>query len=275
MPYANVNAERLYYEIEGKGPPLVLIRGLSRSMRYWGAAQKELEKEFTVLAYDHRGMGRSAINGRGFLLPDLARDLAELIAHVGWEKANVFGLSLGGMVAQHLALDHPHRVDKLALASTWAGGKAAVFPSIKSLAILAVGGALPPKVAVRVQAPRLMSPGFVKANKHVPDEWVPYLIEEPPAKHVIFRQALSGALHDATARLPSMKAPTLVVGGSADRLISVENCRHLATLIPNARLEIFDGVGHEVMSEAPDRTSALLREFFLETARESSEQGAA
>lgn len=269
MPYANVNAERLYYEIEGKGPPLVLIRGLSRSMRYWGAAQKALEKDFTVLAYDHRGMGRSEIHGRGFLLPDLARDLAALIAHVGFEKANVFGLSLGGMVAQHLALDHPERVEKLALASTWAGGKAATFPSLKSLAVLAVGGALPPKFGVRIQAPRLMSPTFVKLNKNVADEWVPYLKEEPPAKDVIFRQALSGALHDVTSRLPLLQVPTLVVGGSADRLISVENCRHLAELIPNARLEIFEGVGHEVMSEAPERTSALLRAFFLSSENEA------
>ncbi len=205
MPYADVNSERLYYEVNGEGPPLVLIRGLSRSMRYWGAAQKKLEKDFTVLAFDHRGMGRSPLNGRGFLLPDMARDLADLIGHVGWEDAHVFGLSLGGMVAQHLALNHPHRVRKLALASTWAGGKSATFPSLKTLAILAVGGALPPKVGVRVQAPRLMSPSFAKQNPAVADEWVPFLKDEPPAKYVVFRQALSGALHDTTSRLPSLK----------------------------------------------------------------------
>ncbi len=149
------------------------------------------------------------------------------------------------------------------LASTWAGGREATFPSLKSLAVLALGGRLPPRLGVKIQAPRLLSPGFAKENPHITAAWVPHLKEEPPHPKVVLRQAISGALHDVTSRLKGLDIETLVLAGAGDRLISPKNSDHLSALIPNARLLVMPGVGHEVMTEAPEETIDILRDFLL------------
>ena len=263
MPTAHIGTERLYYELSGEGPALVLIRGLTRSMRYWGPLLEHLQGDFRILMYDHRGIGRSPIAHRGFLMADLARDLAGLMAHVGMERANIFGLSLGGMVAQHLALDHPERVEKLILGSTYAGGKGSVFPSVRVLAALAVAARLPPRLGVKLMGPRLMSPAFSRAHPGVIQSWAEVMEGEPTDPQVAFRQALSGALHDVSARLGDITAPTLVLTGDADRLIDARNSEAIARAIPGAKLQVLPGAGHEITAECAPQVAAAIKGFLL------------
>lgn len=265
MPYASVNHERLYFETLGdeSKPKLVLIRGLARSCRWWGPMLPYVTDDFHVLIYDHRGIGRSEIQGRNFLLPDLARDLAELMGETGFDRAHVFGLSLGGMVAQHLALDHPGRVDKLVLGGTWAGGPEGTFPSIPHLLRLAVANRVPTKGGVRMMLRQLVSKGSLQKKPELVDEWLERIGSEPLDRKVVFRQALSGALHDVSTRLSSVEAETLVMTGDEDLLIRPPNSDHLHRLLPNSRLHILRGLAHEVTAEDPEGVAAVVKDFLL------------
>ena len=119
------DGSRLYYEVGGRGAPLVLIRGLSRSSAYWFDFRDLLEQHRTVLVLDNRGVGRSSTPRGPWSTEDMADDVADVLRDSGVERADVFGISLGGMVAQHLALRHPHRVKRLMLACTTPGGRGA------------------------------------------------------------------------------------------------------------------------------------------------------
>lgn len=264
MPFANVGAERLYYEVNGEGPPLVLIRGLTRSLRFWDRLLPHLEGRFRLLTYDHRGIGRSPITGRRFSVKDLADDLAGVIAASGLERAHVFGLSLGGMVALRLALDHPERVERLVLGATSAGVFHKTMPRLDSLAVLAATASLPKPLQVKLQAPRLMSPAFCAANPDVCASWVPHLEREPINGRVALQQALAASFHDVTSRLAEVQHDVLVVTGDADRLIPHRHSLRLAERISNARLVVLPGVGHDIAAEAPADVAAHLRDFLLD-----------
>jgi pimeloyl-ACP methyl ester carboxylesterase len=263
MPHVDVNGERLYYETTGQGPPLALIRGLSRSLRFWGPFVDELKAHFTLVLYDHRGIGRSPIAARDFRIKDLASDLASLLLAIGVERAHVLGLSLGGMVAQRLALDHPHRVDKLVLASTTAGGVQSRFPRVDTLAFLALTNRLPVATDAKMQAPRIVSPRAARARPEIASSWIPHLEAEPLDGNVVFHQALAGALHHVYHRLSTLAHETLVITGTADRLIPAINSRRMATRIPRARLVELPGLGHDIVAEEPALVADHVRRFLL------------
>ncbi len=263
MPFAEVGRERLYYELSGDGPPLVLIRGLSRSLRFWDRLLPHLEGRFRLLTYDHRGIGRSPIVGKRFSIADLANDLAGVISESGVGRAHVFGMSLGGMVAMQLALDHPQHVDKLVLGATTAGTFQRAMPRVDTLAFLGVTAVLPKPLQCRLQAPRLMSPRFSKANPGVAAGWVPHLEREPIDGKVVVQQALAGARHDVTRRLHEIQSDVLVITGDADRLIPDRHSRRLARGIAGSRLVVLPGVGHDLAAEAPADLASELCGFLL------------
>lgn len=271
MPYADVGSERLYYEVEGEGPPLVLIRGLTRSMRFWDQLLPSLRGHFRILTYDHRGIGRSPIRVKRFWVKDLADDLAGVIAASGLERAHVFGQSLGGMVALRLALDHPHRVDKLMLGCTSAGVFHKNAPRLDSLAVLAATARLPLERQVALQAPRLMSARFCEEHPEVAASWIPHLRAEPIDPRVAFQQALAAAVHDVTGRLSELKGEVLLITGDSDRLIPHRHTLRIARAVPHAQLQILPGVGHDLAAEAPEALAAHIKRFSLGVAEDVSE----
>jgi 3-oxoadipate enol-lactonase len=265
MPYADVGAERLYYEIQGEGPPLVLIRGLSRSMRFWEPLLPHLAGRFQLFLFDHRGIGRSEVHDTRFGVKEMAADLAGLLEAVDFPRAHVFGISLGGMVAQRLAIDHPERVDKLILCATTAGGRKSRFPRIDTLLKLAVYSALfPVDMSVKLQGPLLISPQAHKTNPQTAQSWAPFLSREPLDGKVVLSQALGGARHSAWRQLADIQAKTLVLHGDADRLISVKNGYVLRDGIPDAELVLFPGCGHDLVAEQPAEVGRHIRSFFLD-----------
>lgn len=276
MPHADVGQERLYYEIHGEGPPLVLIRGLSRSMRFWEPLLPHLAGRFQLFLFDHRGIGRSEVHDVRFGVREMAADLAGLLKVTGFPRAHVFGLSLGGMVAQRLAIDHPERVDHLVLCSTTAGGRKSRFPRVDTLFKLAAYSALlPVDLSVKMQGPLIMSKAAHKANPATAQSWAPFLSREPLDGRVVFSQALAGARHSAWRGLGSIEAPTLVMHGDADRLISVKNAEVLQAGIPNANLSIFPGCGHDLVAETPAEVARQLRAFLLTDGEAAQERTAA
>jgi 3-oxoadipate enol-lactonase len=260
MPQAAVDGISLFYERRGSGERLLLIQGMSGTHLAWGDAfLAGLGDDLDVVAYDHRGVGESTPQADAFTIAQLADDAAALLDALGWGTAHVVGISMGGMVAQELALRHPRRIRTLTLGCTYPGGAEAQLADpalIQELAGALLSGDR--ELALRT--------GF-KANlsaAHVADEahWAPFRAMAtalPVAVPVIMLQMQAVMGHDTSARLGSIEAPTLVVHGTEDQMLPVVNGELIALLIPHARLELLDGVGHMFWWEEPERSAALVR----------------
>jgi pimeloyl-ACP methyl ester carboxylesterase len=122
MPTTSVNGIKLYYEVHGKGKPFILIQGLGGGHQAWFLQVQALKKHFRVITFDNRGTGRSKqLSGEPYTIKTMADDVIGLMDDLGFDKAHILGLSLGGMIAQEIAISYPHRVDKIILCNTLSG----------------------------------------------------------------------------------------------------------------------------------------------------------
>jgi pimeloyl-ACP methyl ester carboxylesterase len=217
-----------------------------------------LEPHFDLVVYDHRGIGESDRADGPFSVADLADDAAGLIRAVGWSSAHVFGISLGGMVAQELVLRQPSLVRTLALGCTWAGGPSGVMGDASRRIIQAIS-TRDPDIAIPVGYEANLSPGYRADPAHLAEYRSISLAVRVPVPVVLMQWQAAIAL-DTTSRLPGIVAPTMVLHGTLDAGLPVENGRIIAGLIPGARLELFDDAGHLFWWESPERTAALLLE---------------
>lgn len=256
------SGHRLYFELGGPehAPPLILIRGLGRSSSYWLEFRTLLERERRVLVLDNRGVGRSDAPPLPWATSDMADDVALVLRASGLQRADVFGISLGGMIAQELALRHPHRVDRLVLACTTPGGRRARSTPRKAALMLARAAVKPIEESLRATAPLVLSDEALARRPELVDIWIAIAQSEPRSRRGFIGQLLAAARHDAWARLPFVESPTLVVTGDADRLIPCENSALLAERIPRASLRTLRGAGHDFPTERPDETARLVLE---------------
>jgi pimeloyl-ACP methyl ester carboxylesterase len=248
----------LAYELLGDGPPLLLIQGLGYGGRGWGPVLEALAEDFTVAAFDNRGFGASDIPPGPYSARDLAEDALAVLEAAGFDRARVVGASLGGMVAQELALAHPERIDKLVLACTTPGGVGAYPMPAATVSLMLEAPALAPDVALRKFVENAVGE---TASEALVEEIVAYRTANPPDLAGWQAQAMAGATHDAIERISAITAPTLIVHGTDDRVVDHRNAEVLAERIPNARVELLPGVGHMLTWEQPERFAALLKEF--------------
>jgi len=263
MPQVDRGTHRVHYEVHGRegAPPLLLVMGMGFSSRAWHVLPALLRHDFRVIQLDNRGSGRSSAPRGLFRIRHLADDAAAVLDAAGVEDAFVFGISMGGMVAQELALRHPGRVRALALGATFASHLGSRKPSLATgwLLLRAVGGGrhAPQAVVARL----LVSAEHFAGGAEAFGAWL------RSAEHVSLgtsvRQMVAVALHHASGRLRRLQVPTLVITGDRDRLVPPANSRRLAALIPGARLLELPGAGHVFPVERPGETVAALTEFFL------------
>jgi 3-oxoadipate enol-lactonase len=258
----------LFHLRRGSGEPLLLIQGMSGTHLSWGEPfLGELEPGFDVVYYDHRGIGSSPALDGPFTIADLADDAAALLDRVGWDDAHVLGISMGGMVAQELALRHAGRVRTLALGCTYCGGPQGRLTDQQTAMVLGeamMSGdrerAIRAGYGINVSAAYAAAEGNYAAFREM-------ALAVPAALPTILAQMQAIQGHDTSARLPSLDVPTLVVHGDEDRMLHVDNGRLIASLVPGARLEVLEGVGHMFWWEQPQRSAALVREHALAPAR--------
>jgi pimeloyl-ACP methyl ester carboxylesterase len=260
MPHAAVDATTLYYERYGRGEPLLLIQGMSGTHLAWGERfLAGLGDDLDIVTYDHRGVGESGPQQQPVTILGLAEDAAGVLDALGWERAHVVGVSMGGMVAQELALRHPERVRTLVLGCTYPGGAGSQLADpalIQELAGAVLSGDR--ELALRTGFAANLSAAFVAEEAN----WGPFhtmATTLPVAVEVIMGQMQAVMGHDASARLGSIAAATLVVHGTEDRMLPVVNGELIARLVPGARLELLEGVGHMFWWEQPERSAALVR----------------
>ncbi|HYF25760.1 MAG TPA: alpha/beta fold hydrolase [Baekduia sp.] len=245
-------------------PGLLLVQGMSGNVVHWTEPLLQaLQEHFDVVAFDHRGVGWSDRVTEPFSIRDLADDGVRVLDALGLERAAVLGISMGGMVAQELALAHRERVDKLVLGCTYAGGAGSALTAPEDFAPLAEAMRAGDRDAVMRHGFDLnLSSGWARSQGAY-EEFQRIASTKPASQAVIMLQLQAIGGHDTSARLPSLDVPTLVVHGSDDRMLPVANARRIAELIPGARLEVLHGAGHLFWWEQPDRVLELLEDFLL------------
>jgi 3-oxoadipate enol-lactonase len=246
------------YELLGSGPPLLLIQGLGYGGRGWGPLLGLLAEDFTVAAFDNRGFGASDVPSGPYSVGELAEDARAVLDAAGLERAHVIGASLGGMVAQELALAHPERIDRLVLACTTPGGLASYPMPAPTVSLMLEAPTMPPDVALRRFVENALGDG---ASEELVEQIVAYRTANPPDLGGWQAQAAAGATHDALDRIGGIEAPTLVIHGTEDSVVDPRNADLLADRIPGARIELLPGCGHLPFWEEPERFASPIRDF--------------
>ncbi len=261
MPLASLPGSReLYYESTGSGSPLLLIQGMAGHHRMWTERfVAGLAAQHTVISYDHRGIGESSAAPAEFAVAELADDAADLLAALGIERAHVLGISLGGMVAQELALRHADRVTTLTLGCTYAGGPGSTLEAPGPAAMTAAMRSGDAVAALRVSYEMNLSAGYrAAAGEPGFQRFCELCLSVRVPVPVVVQQARARLVHDASARLPAIAAPTLVLHGTADEMLRFSNGAQIARLIPGARLLDFDAVGHLFWWERTEQSVAAV-----------------
>jgi 3-oxoadipate enol-lactonase len=250
----------LSYERGGSGPPLLAIMGMSGTALHWGEPFLEaLRESFEVIVYDHRGIGDSTRLEGELTISGLAKDAHGLLEALEIDSAHVLGISMGGMIAQELALAHPESVRTLTLGCTYCGGEGSshAAPEILQRLFEAINS------GDRERAIRTGWEINVSAAKAADDDAYAVFLEiaqrRAVAVPVVMAQAQAVLAHDTHDRLAGLRMPTLVIHGTEDQMLPVQNGRMIASLIPGAQLEILDGVGHLFFWERPERSAELIR----------------
>jgi len=262
MPIARVGTVKIHYEVRGAGAPLLLIMGYRSSSRLWGLAFLEsLARRFTVVTFDNRGTGASDKPNAVYTIEMMADDAVGVLDHLRVAQAHVFGVSMGGMIAQELALRHPQRLDRLILGCTTCDGQRATTASLPAYSQLLTLTNLPQEEMLRRRWNIMLSPTFIRARPDILDELTEQALAYPTPGYSAVRQAMAIQWFDSSRRLSRILAPTLVVTGSADALIPPLHSHLLADRIPRSTLRILPGAGHGFFWEQPSHLVELLASF--------------
>jgi 3-oxoadipate enol-lactonase len=267
MPKAGVEGIELFHERAGSGEPLLLIQGVSGTHVAWGEPlRSRLEAEFDCIAFDNRGVGLSGAVNEPFTIAEMAVDAAGLLDALEIESAHVLGISMGGMIAQELALAEPERVRSLTLGCSYCGGPGSQLMDPTDFQGLAEAMASGNQDRVfRAMYELNLSPGF-RAEESRYAEFVAMAEAVPVPRRTVELQLQAILGHDTSARLPGLSLPTLVLHGTLDRVLGYPNGPLIASLIPGARLETLEDVGHMFWWEQPERSAELIREHALASA---------
>jgi 3-oxoadipate enol-lactonase len=253
MPFATAaDGTRIAYEMTGQGDPVLLISGQALDRTMWAGTAPLLARSFQVIRFDARGTGASDKPRTPYSTRIFAADAVAVLDAAGFARSHVYGFSMGGRVAQYIAIDHSDRVGALILGGTGPGGPHAI-PKPPDIDAALIRG---PR---SVLAEGFYSPAYLIAH---PDAFAPPVI--PAHARALHFAASEG--HNAWDELPCITAPTLVIHGTADRMSNPANGALLAERIPGARLALIEGARHGYVDEYRAEAIALVEDFLREHA---------
>jgi len=248
---------QLYWESTGAGAPVLLVMGLGLSAGAWWRTVPVLASRLRVITFDNRGVGRSQAFSHAYTTEAMADDAVAVLDAAGLERAHVYGISLGGMVAQQVALRHPERVRSLVLGATSPGGPRAARADRDVTEFFHRRLRMGPKEAAWASVEFNYGSRCRREHFDRIEEDVAERLAHPFAERAYRAQMFAGALHNCYGRLASIAAPTLVVHGRHDRMIPVANAHLIAERIPDARLSILEESGHLYPTEEPEVDDAI------------------
>lgn len=252
---AAVGDIEINYRVQGDGTPLVMIMGLTASMDVWyPPLVDELSKRYRVILFDNRGAGLTGAGEAEFSMKQFADDTAGLLDALGIERAFVLGESMGGMIAQEFALNHPQKTEKLVLFCTFCGGEQAEFPSEEVVGVLTDRTGTPEEIARRGTTIAFPD-AWARSHPKIIDDVVRRSLLNPISDENALRQGEAIFGFSTYDRLPLIGCPTLVLCGTEDVLIPPGNSRTLAERIPGAKLVQFPGGGHGFHTQFHDQVA--------------------
>ena len=264
MPYLKTSGATLYHECHGDGPPLMLIAGIASDSQSWLPVAETLSHDFTLILPDNRGAGRTRTEEEALSIDAMADDCAALIAHLGHERVHVVGHSMGGAIAQSLAIRYPQHVDHLVLAAT--GAKMSMrnrvlFDDLNALRQSGVDMLLWYKMLFQW----LFRPAFFEDERAVSGAAEQALAYPHAQTSGNFSHQLAAAMavdhHDDLGRIT---APTLVLTAAQDLLFHHQDAQALVDAIADARLQVIDNAAHSLHWDNPQEFCAALRGFLLQ-----------
>ena len=264
--YADSGTVRIAYELRGalrrRRPWLVLIQGMGLDRLGWEPVLRKLRRRFRLVLVDNRGVGHSGLAG-SFTVADMAGDIVAVLDAARISRSHVLGASLGGMVAQELAISHPERVDGLVLACTAPGWPFSYPMPVASIRAIASATRMTAVAARRRHVENALSADTVRHRPELVNRLLELQGSRPADADVLPAQAAAGARYAGGLRQRRIGARTLVLHGGADRVVDPRNGRLLAQRIPGARLAIFPELGHLLFWEDPDGFADEVASFLL------------
>ena len=266
MPHLQSNGISLYYEEHGQensnAEPLILIMGFTVSSIGWHWNIPSFAKSFRTIAFDNRGVGQSDKPDEPYTMQMFADDTAGLLDGLGIDKAHIFGISMGGMIAQEFALRHSQRVKTLILGCTNCGGEKTTLSSDPEvLNMLGNIESVSVEEAALAMTQVAVTPWFIQKHMATLIEMNQMSAAHPTPKHGMVSQMAALQGHDTYARLPQISVPTLVITGKEDGLVPPENSLILSQQIPNAELAILSNASHMFHMERPETTVDVVSGF--------------
>ena len=261
MPMIKVNDIQMYYEMHGQGFPLLLIMGLKRNTEWWYRQIPHLSRHFRVIAFDNRGAGRSDKPASDYSIPLFANDTATLMDALRIQKAHVLGISMGGYIAQELAISRSDLVQGLVLGCTSCGGPKAVLMSEETRNAYVANEGLTLKQILRKDMHIYFSDEYIANHPKQIAQFVEISMRHVQPPEAFFRQFNACLGHDTVDRLCDIEAPTLIMAGDDDHLVPTENSRILKKLMPEAELHLYPGKRHVFFIEEHEKFNRNVTDF--------------
>jgi 3-oxoadipate enol-lactonase len=237
------------------------VHGLAYDRAGWARFPDLLAEHFRVVLIDNRGVGESDAPPGPYTVSGMAEDVVGVLDELGIDRANLFGVSLGGYIAQELTLTHPERVEKLVLCSTAPGGPKAVPMPVATQQVFATYPTMEREAGLRMFVENSLGARGVRERPELVEEIFQYRLGHAPTVEAWVAQATAGATYDSYDRIGAIDVPTLVVHGDADVVVDPGNAALLGELIPNARVELIPDRGHLMVWEDSERIAELVTEF--------------
>jgi len=258
MPFVENQEAKIYWDEQGHGPPVLLIMGLGYPSLMWYRTRPVLAPRYRTIVLDNRGVGRSSMPPGPYPIALMASDAAAVLDAAGVESAHVFGISMGGMIAQEFALQYPKRVRSLILGCTASGGPRAVRAEADATQMIMARGQMAPEEAAQAAVPFIYDSGTPRArideDLAMRRPWFP--------RAEAYQAQLQGIIAwEAYSRLPQITAPTLVIHGETDRLVPPGNGKLIAERIPGAKLVLIPNAGHIFPTDQPEAAHHAVLEF--------------
>jgi 3-oxoadipate enol-lactonase len=260
MPFAINQGVRIYWEEAGSGPPLLLIMGLGYSHQMWHRTTPLVSKHFRTILVDNRGVGRSDVPPGPYPIATMASDAAAVLDAAGVESADVYGISMGGMIAQEFALQYPQRVRKLILGCTACGGPKVVRAEPEVNQVLMMRGNMTMDEGIEAAVPYIYDAGTPRPRI---DEDLAIRRATYPKPEAYAAQLQGILAWESYSRLGQIKAPTLVIHGETDRLVPAGNGRLIAESIAGSKLVMIPHASHIYMTDQPEASHKAVLDFLL------------